>query len=225
MRPDQFQLHQIYQNLVHTLQAKGKTNPPQPSFLQSELLASSNQGSYIFPINQTDSGVIRSSERRLNVNDSFVCVAVGLYLKSEDPAKPGSAVNWAYPNATTFAAEAGNLATADLEAFFNSRLRIKVGDRVFIEAQDMSLGRVTNTTAATERDGTDGLNIAEPVITFDGSDKNEVTLTVPVWSGQQQQYVTATNRVYVVLKFWGFLVTGVSKLNFNNAPAKHVAAK
>lgn len=217
MRPDQFQLHQIYQNLVHQLNKGQHGNKlPQQSYLQTELLASSNQGSYVFPVNQNESSVIRATERRLNANDSFVAVAYGIFIKKEDPAKPGLAVNWAYPNASVFTAEAGNLATGDLEAIFNSQLRVKVGDRVFIEAQDMSLGRVCNTTAATERDGADGLNMAEPIITLDGSDKNEITLKVPVWAGQQLQYVTATERVYIVLKFWGFLVTGVSKLNFKN---------
>lgn len=214
-RADQFQLHQIYTNLVNSLKNKGhKGSMPQMSYLQSEIQANSNQGSYIFTINQNESGLIRNSERRLNANDSFVCVGIGLYLKKEDPAKAGSAVPWAYPNSTVFSAEAGNLATNDLEAFFNSRLRVKVGDRVFIEAQDMSLSRTVRTTAGTERDGTDGLTINEPIITFDGSDKNEITLSVPVWGGQQQQYVTATERVYVVLKLWGFLITNVSKLNF-----------
>lgn len=219
MKHDPNTMQAIYNKTVETLERHkkhGKIKGPFPltqgGFLQVEQQLVTGQNQYSFNINKNTGGTIRTTETKLDQNDAFVAILTGIFLKKEDPAKAGSAVLHSYANATVFTAEAGNLVIADLEAVFNSKLAIKVGDKVFSRAIDTQLSRVVRTTAATERFGDDGFFHNTPIITFDGGETNEITLTMPTWAGQLIQYVTAPERMYVVLKFSGLLISGGGKM-------------
>lgn len=183
----------------------------QPSYLQSEVALVTNKGNYDFTINQNGGGVPRASERRLNQNDLFVILGMALFLKQEDSTKAGSAILQKYANATHFNGTEVGAAQGDVDACWNSSLGIKVGDRVFTEAVDLSASRVVGTTAQSsastrsEQHPYEGV-IEVPRITLDGSQKNAIS-----WSLQYAgtiQNASAATTVYGVVKFYGFLITG-----------------
>jgi len=201
--------------------SKGLNAFPQPGFLRIENQLVSGQGQYNFNI-KADSGV-SPTERKLDQNDSFVVSKVGLYLSKEavngnmTRTEPGTGVLQSYPNATEFAAEALYVNPAHLENFWNGQLQVKVADTVFFDGLWMKPSRTVRTTQ--QSSGTnksenfmyDGLFDVDPIITFEGSRKNDISLSVPNFNGALQQY-SATNQIYVALVFWGILVTGGSQL-------------
>lgn len=205
----------------------------QPSYLQLELLAQSGKAQYSFALLQNNSNPAqRNSEIRLNQNDAFVALKVGLFLKSEDPAKPGQGLLTSYGSPAIFPTVSSYVLNQDVDALFNSNLSIKVGDTVFAQNIDMrpcrnvrtsqkvTAGTNQNGVAYDEQTGWDGLIDNEPIITFDGGKKNDVILTVPSYPGQLVQVqnggTNGTASIYLVLKFWGFLVTngsGIGQVN------------
>lgn len=224
MTMDQMIKHKIYLNLLAITRRSMPGSLVQDSFLQLEIPLANNTNVYKFGVNSTDTRPPqRASETRLNNNDAFCITQIGLYIKNEDPAKPGSGTLQSYPNISVFPDEALNLANADLEAVFNSQLSIKVGDTVFANGIDMRPTRTVRTTQQTsatnesEQLGDDGQIPNEPVMTLDGSKKNDVAVTIANWAGQLIQYSAGhgTN-VYLVLKFWGFLITNGSGLGLLN---------
>ena len=125
-----------------------------------------------------------------------------------------------YPNVNAFTAEAGNVTLDHLKSIYNSQLKLKVGDKVYSEAIDMSRSFVvptsqqTSGTTFSERRDEEGMFLLDPIVTFEGSGKNEVTLKIPSFAGQQIQHSTAGagSSIYAVIKMVGFLVTGGSGL-------------
>src|SRR4051812_478157 len=75
----------------------------QPGFLLAVIALSNGKAAYAFAIIQNNGFAARADEKRLNQNDAFVASHVGLFLKREDSAKPGSGQLHTYPNATAFA--------------------------------------------------------------------------------------------------------------------------
>lgn len=72
-------------------------------------------------------------------------------------------------------------------------------------------------TSTTEQKETDGYIEVVPRFAFDGGSANTLTLNIPTWPGQQLQYVTDTDRLWITVIFHGFLLRGGGKLaiNFN----------
>lgn len=188
-----------------------------PSFLRLEVLAENAKGQYSFSVKK-DVGTAFPTEKKLDINDAFVIVDMGFYLSRENVLTPGVSVLQTYPNVIYFPAEAGNVTNEHLESFYNGSARIKVNDTTFIEGIDTQSSRVVRTTQQTaatnesERLTGDGLQQLPRTITLLGSDKNEIELNVPSFSGQQVQYVTAPEKVRLVLFCKGFLITGGSNL-------------
>ena len=223
--------HSVYKNIKSRKDYGDKI--VQPSFLQLELLAQSGKRQYAFALlQQTSNPAQRASEIRLNQNDAFVALKSGLFLKSEDPAKPGSGLLTSYGSPALFPSVATYVSNADVDALFNSNLYSKVGDTVYLQNMDMRPCRNVRTsqkvTAAANQNGIaydeqygfDGLIDVEPIITFDGGSKNDVVLNVPNYPGQLVQVqnggTAGTASIYLVLKFWGFLVTngsGIGQIN------------
>ena len=223
--------HSVYKNIKSRPNYGDKI--VQPSFLQLELLAQSGKSQYAFALlQQTSNPAQRASEIRLNQNDAFVALKAGLYLKSEDPAKPGRGLLCSSGSPAIFPSVSSYVSNTDVDALFNSNLYSKVGDTVYLQNMDMRPSRNVRTsqkvTAAANQNGIafdeqlgwDGLSDVEPIITFDGGQKNDVVLNVPSYTGQLVQVQSAptngTPAIYLVLKFWGFLVTngsGIGQIN------------
>lgn len=205
----------------------------QPAFLQLELLAQSGKAQYAFALLQNNSNPAqRNSEIRLNQNDAFVALKTGFFLKSEDPAKPGQGLLTSYGSPAIFPSVASYVSNTDVDALFNSFLSVKVGDTVFAQNIDLRQCRNVRTsqkvTAAANQNGIafdeqlgwDGFTDNEPIVTFDGGKKNDVIVTVPTYPGQLVQVnnggTAGVASIYLVLKFWGFLVTngsGIGQIN------------
>jgi hypothetical protein len=211
----------ILNTVKQRIATSGLSAFPQPSYLRIEQQIVSGQSQYSFNI-KNDSGV-SATENKLDQNDAFVVSKVGIALFKEAVVsgvrtQPGTGVLQYYPNATVFAAEAGNLDPAQLENFWNSNLEVKVADTVYFDSLWMKPSRTVRTTqqsSATNKSEAflyDGLFDIDPIITFQGSRKNDIVLQLPNFNGAQQQYVTANERVFVTLLFWGILITGGSNL-------------
>lgn len=223
--------HGIFKNIIG--RPGYGTKLVQPSVLQLEVLAQSGNAAYAFALLQQQSNPVqRNSEIRLNQNDAFVAYKAGLYLKSEDPAKPGSGLLCSYGSPAIFPTVSSYVTNGDVDALFNSNLYVKVGDKVYLQNMDMRPCRNVRTaqkvTAASNQNGIaydeqlgfDGLIDVEPILTFDGGKKNDVILNVPKYPGQLVQVqnggTNGTASIYLVLKFFGFLVTdgsGIGQVN------------
>ena len=192
-----------------------------PSSIRRAILLESGRGTYTFPVKR-DVGAQLAHDQLLDANDSFIATRWGIKLLAEDPAAPGTGILQAYPNNTVFVAVAGEVVPLHLNAFFNGRLRFKKDDTVQIEAWPTNLALTvpqTQQSASTnysQAQGDDGVVLLPTTIGFNGSAKNEITLDIPLNpTTQKVQHVTAATRLYVVFVAYGFLLTGVSRLNNN----------
>ena len=188
----------------------------EPHSIVMEVQAVTGNGNLSLYINENTGPAARTTESKLGQNDGFVVSEVGLFIKKEDPNKAGKGLLYSYPYPTVFPTEAGNLLNADLEAIFNSSLSIKIGNEEKVKKLLLRRCRVVN-TSATEQKESDGYIEVVPRFAFDGGSANALTLNIPTWPGQQLQYVTDTDRLWVVVIFHGFLLRGGGKLaiNFN----------
>ncbi len=208
---------------VRTWASKNGIDPSkvQPSYLRVAVLADPSKSTYEFNIRK-DVGVSLLHDRKLDQNDAFVVSKIGQMLLGEDPTKPGTGLLQTYPNNLVFAAEAANVNPLHLNIFYNGEYKLKVDDRVFVEAlptNPMLVARTTQQASATtfsERFLEDGTIDLTPDVTLNGSKKNEITLKVPTFGGLQIQYVTAATRIYTVFYVRGFLVVGGSNLGSLN---------
>lgn len=188
----------------------------EPHSLIMETQAVTGNGNLSLYINENTGPAARTTESKLGQNDGFVVSEVGLFIKKEDPAKAGKGLLYSYPLAAVFPTEAGNLLNADLEAIFNSSLAITIGNENKVKKLHLRRCRVVN-TSTTEQKETDGYIEVVPRFAFDGGSANTLTLNIPTWPGQQLQYVTDTDRLWITVIFHGFLLRGGGKLaiNFN----------
>lgn len=224
--------HRIYQNILARINEARARNANafsaalvQPGYLQLEIALAQGKNIYQFGVNQTDTlPQQRPSEIRLNNNDAFVITETALFYKNENPNNAGQGHLASYINSTEFPAEANYFSPTDLDAAgFNSYLSIKVGDVVFTNNEDMRPSRYVRTTQQNAADnyseqlGFDGYFQQEPIVTLDGSKKNQLALTLPNWAGQLIQYsANHATQIYAVLKFRGFLITNGSGLGVLN---------
>ena len=203
---------------------KAPNNIITPSYIRLEQQLSSGQSVYDFQIGK-NVGNPSMTEVRLDLNDAFVAMKLGIYLLNDDPALPGHAALYTFPSAVNFPAEAGNVNPTHLEAFYNGYLSVKVADVVYAESIATRKFRVVRTTqqdvaAATpppgvklsENEPYDGLVDLTPQFIFQGQAKNQLQAHIPANSTQQVQYVTATTRIKLVWYMEGFLITQGSAL-------------
>lgn len=208
----------ILNRLRKSVTAKGiSVDKVQPSYLRVAMLADASKSSYEFSTKK-DTGISLVHDKKLDQNDAFVITDFGLLLLGENPATPGVGLLQTYPNNQVFAAEASNVTPLHLNTFYNGSYRIKVKETVYAEAiptNRMLCVRTTQQASAStfsERFQKDGTIPLTPDIQLNGSEKNEITLNVPTFTGLQIQYITATTRIYVVFYAYGFLISGGSNL-------------
>ena len=208
----------VYQRLQAATAGTGAIVKP-GHFLQSEQVLVNGQQAYQFYMTKQATGAaIRNSEVRLDQNDTFVALMVGLFVKKELPTKPGKGILQTYENNTVFTAVANELDPDDIGALWNSSLNVKVGNTVFADNLDLNPCRVVNTTAQSsattrsEHKSFDGYVECLPFISLDGGANNQVMFQGPNYSGSLLQHATASDRNYLVLKMYGFLVSGGSQI-------------
>ncbi|MCX7901198.1 MAG: hypothetical protein N2483_02690 [Burkholderiaceae bacterium] len=190
-----------------------------PGYLRSEVvLGASNAINFPILVNEGGStGAPRSTERRLAISDRFVITDLGIRIgrlsgtgpeTTPGPMRLESFVN---PAVFTVAAE-----QAALHTLYNGSLAVKVGSITYIEAIDMlrfiradTAQRGLNVSATAPSSygmsymhGLSDLADIVPTITFDGQQKNVVTVTLPE-AANMAAAAPATNVAVFIAK--GFL--------------------
>lgn len=168
-------------------------------------------------------------ENRLSITDRFAVKDMAVCIMKAGASTTATSAEIAvgrpntYPNTSVYtgAAEAVNL-----EAIYNSQLRVVIDSKVFYQSLDTrrffrvptsQQGVAVSTQGAgaapglIQRDGWDSLNYAfspvAPNFEFSGSGKNEVTLTLPnptLTSGTSSQN-------FVLAYFRGFLIQNINQ--------------
>lgn len=191
-----------------------------PSYLRVEQLVDNTKREYNFPVLRENATNLRDTEKRIAKNDVFVITHMGFYLLM-NPVDTGveqlNGVLQTYVNPTALA-NGGTV--ADLNAFYNGFWEIKVGSTTFFEAfpnqltyqvgcstQTAVIAGVQNAIPASSRAYSDGAPQIDPFPVLSGANSNEVTLTIPTWTGfaaaDNDQAATLT---YAVFHPYGFLV-------------------
>jgi len=202
----------VYNNLKKTY--PGKIIAPGKLRLEQTLTNSSNI--IIMPVLE-DSIAPLKTEVRLNKNDLFFMVGMGLFIVREETGKEGRAVLQTYPNENTFPVVAGFKPT-DLEVIYNGRLSMKVGAVEYISILDTNRFRFvpeTQQSAATNKDEfSEDNNFAELPTHYKlrGTDQTEISIVLPTFNGIEIESVTAgfTHRLVLIPK--GFIIKNGAKL-------------
>lgn len=213
-----------YQLILAKYQKRGKGNV---RLTQSSLVLmqeiQSNTKTYNFPVLQSDNqSAIQPEEVRLNLNDEFVSYEVQYLLQAKGRVA-GTAID--YNTYLTYAPAEINASLAQLNAAFDAKMTIDVNGVKRLENWDMIKHKCTprtqyqsvsagipSATAPSICLNNDGAVTMQPMITFTGAKKNEITLamTQNVNGGLIYDWVTVggaiTNQVKnLVLIFRGML--------------------
>lgn len=117
------------------------------SFLRLENQMIVGKTQFQFPVlnNQPNfSGVIFSTEQRLNLQDSFVTAMWGVFISNPASNVDATAVLHTYPSSVLFTATAGAAAAA--ETIYNSYFQLAVNNDVILPAWDVSRHRCVQET-------------------------------------------------------------------------------
>lgn len=165
---------------------------------QALSVASTN---YTFPVTNTQAnGTPFNTEVRLNLQDSFVASAWGMFLLPAASATSASFIAATYGSPTVFTG--GGAAAA--ETLYNSTAKITVNNDVLVPIWHLSRHRMVpqsqEVVAAANQNGiaedqidlsTDGFYPVEPYLVFIGSKNIQITMTLPAALAA----VTANSRV------------------------------
>jgi len=204
-----------------------------PGFVRIEKKIQNGNPKYDFQIlRDTNSDFV--TEQKLDRNDKFLATHLGILLMNRifliageggDTESPiGQEVLQTYPNAEVFESRA-----ADLEALYNGKLSIMVGQTKYVEALDTRRFRYVPTSQQiiagngatptelniaiirqSEQHENSGFISLTPQIEFDGDQKNQITLEAPIDARHVIQNTgrgTLKGESYLVLMMRGFLVT------------------
>jgi hypothetical protein len=183
-----------------------------PSFLRVEQKIVNGKPVYNFNLTK-DTNSDSVTERKLDVNDSFLITEIGLKLMKRLSTKIGGEVLQTYPNIQEFADVSTTFLGADLEAFYNGLMELTVKQKVQIEAMDTNQFRYVSETqqssASTKSSGDmhAGMVSITPNIRINGTDKNSLKVSAPVASSALVAHTTANTDNYLVLFIRGFLIS------------------
>lgn len=192
------------------------------------------QAAYTFPVLENETATLDAHEIRLNMNDEFIATGLGLYLVAKAVKKTeGGDVPLAglflmtYPNLEQVA-DAGKS-----QPIYDGSIKIAVNNIVYVEKWDTRKHRFTPRTqwasqilaggAVTQSPATipsndfakDAMYPVQPMVTFSGAKKNEVTLILPE-AADGFTWLTTTNAgetiEYTVAKI-GLMLRGYNGQN------------
>lgn len=156
------------------------------SYLRLEQPIVAGQTVLNFPIlnNQTGSGQsVRSTEVRLNQQDTFFTTDVAFYITNATSAAATGFQLFTYPNAVTFGTAATGLSLFNL---YNGNLQISINNSIIVPKYPMTnFYKVyqTQLTAATNSpiDQFDPADVAlwEPMVNFVGTKNSVITVNMP----------------------------------------------
>lgn len=155
------------------------------SYLRSEVLLSTTQTLYTFPIlvNDNQSGGITNTSNLLNLQDAFYVSEMAIYFAAPGSSTASNFPLVSYPNASIFAAGSD----AELYSLYNGKMSILINNRQivptidlyrFYDAEQTQAPAVTN--AKDQFSGKNsGKYVIEPGIVFVGSKQNVVQVSIP----------------------------------------------
>lgn len=171
-------------------------------------------------------GTVQSTERRLSINDAFICdmISVMLYKVPTGEANGIQQLD-TFPNPLVYT---GASEAANLQSIYNGFLSIRVNSTVFIDSLDvMRFLRVGNSQEGVDLGGGTGANATgvyqaseyrsanypfdklSPTIKLSGSAKNELKIELP--ASANLAGTDSTN--YVVMLLRGLLISDGAKFN------------
>lgn len=161
----------------------GLSMPLYNSYLRQSQVIQNNVSQYKFGLVSQQNN-FSLPDQFLKVTDGFYAYALGFFLMKEVDADTGTGVLQTYPNATVFGAQAG-----DLEVFYNGSYSIQINQTVVVQDAPMKMHRVANTTlqsasnTLSESHVDDGFVELEPNLKLAGTQKIEIAVNIPTFSG------------------------------------------
>ncbi|NBU70935.1 MAG: hypothetical protein EBS53_05700 [Bacteroidetes bacterium] len=170
--------------------------------LQTELI----NGTNTYTFNPNTNQKLTRPEKGLGVNDHFFAHSLGLFLLYEEATKKGS----------------GDLMTYELNegqgAVYNGTTSVQINQVKFIDELDNRRFRKvpesqgaydTSTREYNQASYEDGLVQLPEILIFKGDLNNEISVTIPTWSGQDMAAGLGTTRkCYLVMLASGLYVSG-----------------
>lgn len=218
----------VYERSVYRKLAKEYPNQViAPGKLRLESTITNSQN--IIPFNVLeDTTVPTRTEKRLNKNDMFFMVSLGLFLAKLETGKEGRTKLLTYVNLTEFVAAAGFTPT-DLEVVYNGNVSLKISTREYISILDTNRFRYVPQTQQTAATNYDQYNEDENFVDLPthyklrGTDQIELSVNLPYFNGIQVESVAAgfTNNLVLVPK--GFIIKGGANLEAKQGSVHHRA--
>lgn len=177
---------------------------------------------YEFKLLQEDGGAIKS-EVRLNKNDVMFVTAIGLGIyqrNNTNLASPSECVEvvQTYPNEVYFTT-GGTFVPRHLEIFYNSRLFLQVGDKVYIPGsltRDYRFAPETQQSAASNKSQfMDGAGFVEQPTHYRlrGTDQIDIHLEINSFTGMEIENDQANTENRLVLFLKGFIIKQAASLD------------
>jgi hypothetical protein len=188
-----------------------------PGKLRLESTLSNSSNTIQVPVLE-DSIQPLKTEVRLNKNDLFFMIGLGMFITRQETGKEGRAVLTTYPNEFVFPAVAG-FKPSDLEALYNGKISMKVGDREYISTLDTNRFRFvpeTQQSGATNKDEfSEDNNFSELPTHYKlrGTDQIDLSVVFPSFNGIEIESVTAGFKHQLVLVPKGFIIKNGANLN------------
>ena len=186
--------------------------------------------SYTFDILESQNASLLPDEIRLNINDEFIATHMGIYLYG-DISSNVQAPKDLSPQLITYAPTEMNLAVVSLKNLYSGQLKVAVNNIVYLEKWDTRKHEVVPrtqmasfiagvpvaTTPSLDYEH-DAMSSLEPMLTFSGAKKNDITLNMPkamtganvIWVNQSGESVK-WNLNRIALRFFGLNAQNASK--------------
>lgn len=186
------------------------------SYLRTEVVLSTSQTRYRFPLLQNDNFGIggglttTSTTQLLAMQDAFYISHIGLYFANPSSSTDSTFQLCTYPNSTIFAA--ANTASS-LYQFYNGYMTLTVNNRVLIPNMDLYRfydvpQTQDGTTTIDQQKGSDSaLYPIEPGVVLVGSKQNVLEVVIPA----ALTAVEADSRA--IIQFYGHLAQNVTPVN------------
>lgn len=214
----------IYQKTVDEHKANGKMVIP--GFLRIEQKIVNGKTIYTYPITR-DSNSDTITELKLDRNDAFKVTHLGFFLMKRVNTLIGHEVLQTYPNYIRFPQNGSPISfdPTHLDAFYNGKLGLSVGQTKWIEAMDTRRFRIVpqaqesfttngNTppslisyVAHSEQEEKTGFIDMTPQITLDGNEKNSLFVEAPIQAGHLVANTVANTDNFLVIIMRGLLIT------------------
>lgn len=184
-----------YEKIKKSLEGIGKGNA---RLTQSALVLiqdiSSTKTVYNFPVLENDNATgIKPQEIRLNQNDSMITTSLGVYLLAKAYNRETDQVSGDYIYLTHTPYNQSE-ATLNFQSLYDGYLRVSVNNINFVDKYDLRKHEIVQKTQFQDRGtvsltgstfanidlNTDGIFSIAPMITFEGSRKNQIDIVLPV---------------------------------------------